>query len=80
LQPFRNWSNRTTYKSPDWWGPYNEVKHDRINNLKKANLKNVVNALAGLYVLEMYLVKYIGNGDNDYDVPNDISRLFKMYD
>ena len=54
------------------------VKHERIKNYKKANLKNVINALAGLYVLENYLVKYIGDRDNDMDVPNDISHIFDM--
>ena len=78
LQPFLNWKQAPNYKSPDWWTPYNKVKHERIMNYKKANLKNVINALAGLYVLENYLVKYIGDRDNDMDVPNDISHIFDM--
>lgn len=78
LQPFLNWEQAPNYKSPDWWPPYNKVKHERIRNYKKANLKNVINALAGLYVLENYLVKYIGDRDNDMDVPNDISHIFDM--
>lgn len=78
LQPFLNWEQAPNYKSPDWWTPYNKVKHERIRNYKKANLKNVINALAGLYVLENYLVKYIGDRDNDMDVPNDISHIFDM--
>lgn len=78
LQPFLNWEQEPNYKSPDWWTPYNMVKHERIKNYKKANLKNVINALAGLYVLENYLVKYIGDRDNDMDVPNDISHIFDM--
>lgn len=80
LQPFLNWEQAPNYKSPDWWTPYNKVKHERIVNYKKANLKNVVNALAGLYILENYLVKYIGDRDNDMDVPNDISYIFEMVD
>lgn len=80
LQPFQNWSPSPTYKSPDWWRPYNGVKHERLENFRKANLKNVANALAGLYVLELYLVKFIGDRDHDIDVPNDISKLFEMID
>ena len=38
------------------------------------------NALAGLYILELYLVKFIGNRDRDLDVPNDISKLFELID
>lgn len=80
LQPFQNWSPSPTYKSPDWWRPYNGVKHERLENFRKANLKNVANALAGLYVLELYLVKFIGDRDHDRDVPNDISKIFEIVD
>ena len=38
------------------------------------------NDLAGLYILENYLVKYICDMANDIDVPNDISHLFEMVD
>lgn len=78
LQPFSNWKQAPDYKSPDWWKPYNKVKHERVDNYRKANLKNVVNALAGLYILENYLVKFIGDRDSELDVPNDISTLFEM--
>lgn len=77
LIPFMNWSLQP-YNSPDWWTPYNNVKHKRIKNYKEANLKNVLNSLAALYILEHYLVKYIGDRDSTYDVPNDISQLFEM--
>lgn len=77
LQPFINWK-MTPYNSPDWWTPYNNVKHNRISNYKEANLKNVLNSLAALYILEQYLAKYIGDRDAVYDVPNDISKLFEM--
>lgn len=43
-------------------------------------MKNVMNALAGLYTLESYLVKYIGDRDRTKDVPNDISNLFELID
>lgn len=77
LQPFVNW-NQSPYKSPDWWSLYNQVKHKRLSHYKNANLKNVLNALAGLYILENYLVRYIGTRDDDLDVPNDKSQLFAM--
>ena len=82
LNPFANWSS-SPYKSPEWWTPYNGVKHQRLEKGKEANLKNVVNSLAGLYVLGNYLVKYIDdkivpkNLDN-IDVPNDKSKAFQM--
>lgn len=80
LQPFSNWKQAPDYKSPDWWTPYNNVKHKRVHNYKKANLKNVVNALAGLYILENYFVKFIGDRDGDMDVPNNVSSVFEMID
>lgn len=49
LQPFLNWEKEPSYTAPDWWQPYNKVKHERLLNYREANLKNVVNALAGLY-------------------------------
>ena len=79
LQPFMNWIYDPTKKSTlDWWVPYNEVKHERIVNFRQANLKNVLNALAGLYILELYLVKYIGDRDKVIDVPDDKSKLFEI--
>lgn len=79
LQPFEGWG-LTKEEKIQWWEPYNRVKHHRNERSKEANLKNVVNALAGLFILENYFVKYIGDKTNDYDVPNDVSHLFKMMD
>lgn len=79
LQPFVNWK-ADPYKAPDWWPAYNKVKHERVDNFKKANLKNVINALAGLYVLESYLARHIGEKNNDVDVPNDVSKVFELVD
>lgn len=80
LMPFKNWKTNPMYNAPDWWQPYNKVKHERIDNFRKANLKNVLNALCGLYVLEQYFVKFIGDRDTKEDVPNDISHIFEMVD
>lgn len=80
LQPFLNWRSEPNYNSPDWWTPYNGVKHERLANFRNANLKNVVNALAGLYILELWFVKFIGDRDKDVDVPDDVSKLFEMVD
>lgn len=80
LRPFQNWKSAPNYNSPDWWTPYNDVKHERLANFRNANLKNVANALAGLYILELYLVKFIGDRDQDVDVPDDVSKLFEIVD
>lgn len=89
LNPFFNWSF-CPYCAPKWFKMYNYVKHNRQNYYKHANLKNTLNALAGLYLLEIYFVKYIADKNNKiskenhtwmvstdvYDVPNDVSKLF----
>ncbi len=48
LKPFKDWSERSRLS---WYQDYNTVKHNRLNNFNKANLKNVLTALAGLHAL-----------------------------
>lgn len=38
-------------KSPCWWDAYNGIKHDYFTDFHKANLRNVLNCLAGLFIL-----------------------------
>ena len=49
-QPFAIW-NTQVYCPLDWYKEHNGVKHDRSTDFKKANLKNVLTALTGLYIL-----------------------------
>lgn len=59
LKPWKNWSD---INAPTWWTMYNNVKHHRMENdkatkrqyYKFANLGNVLNALAALYIIEEY--------------------------
>lgn len=61
LEPWGNWSYS---KAPTWWTMYNNVKHHRMETDKEtnrqyykfANLGNVINALAALYIVEEYYV------------------------
>ena len=78
LSPFEEWSLDPDYNSPEWWKDYNSVKHDRTNNFSKANLKNVINSLAGLYLLEMFFLKDLSNVDGGVDIPNVPSMLFAI--
>ena len=56
-----------TYATPKWWNAYNKIKHKRLDsdddgvNYKKANLDNLTNAFAALYLLEFEFMKKIGN-------------------
>ena len=54
LTPWLNWRSNQT---PHWWSDYNAVKHERNLNFKKANLKNTVNSIAGLFVLLLHYYK-----------------------
>jgi hypothetical protein len=40
-------------KKPKWWEAYNEVKHNWLKNLKKANVENTLNALGGAFLLNV---------------------------
>ena len=59
LYPWKKWEKDA---SPNWWKYYNKIKHQRLeldNNTnnkyyKYANLENVLNALAALYIAEQY--------------------------
>ena len=54
IVPFAKFNDN---KSSDWWQTYNNIKHKRTEkigeqyNYELANLKNVLNALAALYLL-----------------------------
>jgi len=50
ISPFLNFKYA---KSPDWWKAINGVRHEWDRNRKKANLKNIVEAMAGLFILNI---------------------------
>ncbi len=50
LTPWKDW----TGGNPQWWKSYNDVKHHRHLHYAEANLKNVLHAACGLYVLVFY--------------------------
>jgi hypothetical protein len=50
----RPWSNWQEDKNPYWWRDHNKVKHERGEHFSRANLKNVLNAMAGLFLIVLY--------------------------
>lgn len=40
-------------KTPEWWKAYNEVKHNWLKNLKRANLGNALRGLGGAFLLNV---------------------------
>ena len=48
------WSTWTSAMAPLWWTACNKTKHQRNTHFKEANLKNALNAVAGLHVMLLY--------------------------
>lgn len=55
LHPWDEWKNPDGI--PFWWTAYNKTKHHRHTDFKSANLKNAINAVAGLFVVILYLYR-----------------------
>lgn len=53
FSPWLNWNQREN--PPLWWTANNKVKHHRAVHFAKANLRSVLNAVAGLLVLLVLL-------------------------
>jgi hypothetical protein len=51
MTPFADWEKTIT---PKWWKKHNGVKHNRDINFRDANLGNVLNSFAGLYLLNLH--------------------------
>lgn len=70
--PFLNWNSEKPTKSLDWYNVYNELKHDRTNNLNKATLKSAINSVSAVFILVA-----IRNGfDNSSFSNNSINKVF----
>lgn len=54
LKPYDGWNGSQPAQSLIFWQMYNELKHDRVLNAQNASLESVLNALAGLFIIEMY--------------------------
>lgn len=80
LQPYKNWDSKNASKSLVWWNAFTSIKHNRYNQLKLANQKNVLNALGALYLIEMLYLKQITTGTEELDVFEESSILFSLKD
>ena len=47
IEPFREWSS-PTYQPLPWWQAYNKLKHDRLEHIELATLRNAVFGCASL--------------------------------
>jgi len=55
LTPWDEWKNLQGI--PFWWSAYNKIKHNRDTEYHQASLKNALNAVAGLFIMVLYLYK-----------------------
>ena len=81
LTPLKK-SNKRGSSSSKWLIAYQAVKHNRNNSLSKGNLKNLIEALAGLYVLNIYykdLEYLLGRDHNGTNFDSSLgSSLFSV--
>lgn len=75
FKPFENWQNNTT---PTWWTANNKVKHQRHTHYPRASLANVLNAVSGLFVVNLYYYIDVKNTNEIYPAPKLFAseRLF----
>lgn len=59
VQPWAPWASPSP-SNPAWWRAYNSVKHERNTNFKSGNLRNALEAIAGLYCLVRHLKEDAG--------------------
>lgn len=59
LKPYHLWHcpDSMETRPGKWWTAYNKIKHNRYEYIKRANLQNVLDALAGLF---LFLFVHIG--------------------
>lgn len=80
LKPYDGWNGSQPAQSLIFWHKYNELKHDRVLNAQNASLETVLNALAGLFVMELYRFDdiFMAQSDTFTNMPSDEmkSKLF----
>ena len=76
--PWDEWHNN---ESPSWWHFYNKIKHERHQYYEEANLKNVLNAISGLFLLVLHYYrnepkcKFIEPPPSIFNPPSDIGSI-----
>ena len=82
IYPYSGWTSR---KTPKWWQVYNKIKRDKEQNFegkkayKSVNQINVLNALGGLFQLNLYIFENLEyEGGIRLIVPLPESKLFKL--
>lgn len=76
IKPFYKRKERKNFY---WWTGYNNSKHNRLLCFKDANLNNLLNSLAALYILEVYYYKNnFGLTKDDTNMPEAQFNFFEL--
>ncbi|MDC5212176.1 hypothetical protein OHW47_03325 [Acinetobacter baumannii] len=51
FKPFADWDKSNPTKSIPWYDAYNAVKHNRGDNIEKANMKHLLDSVAAIHIL-----------------------------
>lgn len=49
--PFKGWTESSPTTSIPWYDAYNQVKHNRSDNIANANLEHLLNAVSAIHIL-----------------------------
>lgn len=52
FSPFLEWNKENSTKSLPWYDSYNATKHNRETNFSRANLKDLIYAIAALHIMQ----------------------------
>ena len=73
ISPFKDWDQLNSTKSLSWYDAYNYIKHDRINNKEKANMRNAIDSVMAFAVVLMAQFGYRNATWN-----NNINKFIKV--
>lgn len=82
-QPFEKVKKKIDGKERNvwnWYFAYNKIKHDRINNYKEANVENLINALAALFLLNVYYKNQIFYSEEDGGLQGILNQIQSFSD
>lgn len=51
IAPFKNCFHDNKFCEPAWWTAYNGLKHNRLDNIDKSNIENMVNIVCALFLI-----------------------------
>ena len=80
ISPFQEWDLNCPSQSLPFWNAYNTIKHHRATGYPQASLEAVANAVAALFILNMYRLNeiYMSSEACQQNIPNEESTLLYL--